>query len=82
MNRCAASKGISSSRSHSARSRSGSRLYGRSDIARLPQIQVLRKLGLYRRTQAALLARRLLDASADTLTPPMDDAQPDPADDD
>lgn len=43
---------------------------------------ILRKLGLYRRTQAALLARRLLDASADALTPPMDDAQPDPADGD
>lgn len=43
---------------------------------------ILRKLGLYRRTQAALLARRLLDASADTLTPPMDELQSDVADDD
>ena len=43
---------------------------------------VLRKLGLYRRTQAALLARRLLDASADSLTPPMDETQSDVADED
>ncbi len=43
---------------------------------------VLRKLGLYRRTQAALLARRLLDASAEALTPPMDETQSDIVDDD
>lgn len=43
---------------------------------------ILRKLGLYRRTQAALLARRLLDASADTLTPPLDNTQSDIGDDD
>lgn len=43
---------------------------------------VLRKLGLYRRTQAALLARRLLDASAGSLTPPMDELQSDVADED
>ncbi len=43
---------------------------------------VLRKLGLYRRTQAALLARRLLDANAEALTPPMDETQSDIVDDD